>query len=221
MRKARPGSLGRVLPIDLVEPDGLIVTSDRRYVRLIECERMPNAITADGGAQARIERSFAEICRGIPDRQALTIYAQTDPIPVNEALADDARRVEQACAHDRREGREDLAQVRGWLLSAQRQSVVHAAGSEQPAVAARWWVAVPHKPDDSASGTAFARRLLPEAPGRRGARTSARRPKACANQSRSRLSSQRSGSSRGRSTASRPWRACGSACIPPPASSRT
>ena len=167
MRTARPGSLGRVLPIDLVEPDGLIVTSDRRYVRLIECERMPNAITADGGAQARIERAFAEICRGIPDRQALTIYAQTDPIPVNEALADDARRVEQACAHDRREGREDLAQVRGWLLSAQRQSVVHAAGSEQPAVAARWWVAVPHEPDDERIRDRFRQALTPG-----GARTS-------------------------------------------------
>jgi hypothetical protein len=75
MRKARTGSLGRLLPVDVVEPDGLIVTSDGRYVRLIECERMPNAITADDGTQTRIERAFAEICRGIPDRQALAIYA--------------------------------------------------------------------------------------------------------------------------------------------------
>ena len=93
MRKARTGSLGPLLPVDVVEPDGLIVTSDGRYVRLIECERMPNAITADDSAQTRIERAFAEICRGIPDRQALAIYAQTDPIPVGEALAEDRRRV--------------------------------------------------------------------------------------------------------------------------------
>jgi len=146
MRNARTGSLGRLLPVDVVEPDGLIITLDGHYVRLIECERMPNAITADDGAQTRIERGFAEICRGIPDRQALAIYAQTDPIPVAEALAEDRRRVQIACGHDRRHGREDLAQARCRLLSAQTQSVVHAAGSEQPAVAARWWLAVPHKP---------------------------------------------------------------------------
>ena len=43
----RVGSLGSVLPISLVEPDGLIVTTDGRYVRLIECDRVPNTITAD------------------------------------------------------------------------------------------------------------------------------------------------------------------------------
>ena len=111
MGKARTGSLGRVLPVEVVEPDGLIVTSDGGYVRLIECERMPNAITADDGAQTRIERAFAEICRGIPDRQALAIYAQTDPIPVGEALAEDRHRVQIACENDRRHGRDDLAQT--------------------------------------------------------------------------------------------------------------
>jgi hypothetical protein len=161
MSRARTGSLGRLLPIDLVEPDGLVVTSEGRYVRVIECERMPNAITADQGAQARLERAFAEICRGIPDRQAISIYAQTDPIPVEEALAEDRRRVELASAHDRHQGREDLAEVRRRLLSAQTQSVVHAAGSEQPAVAARWWVAVPHQPEEEDLRARFRQALTP------------------------------------------------------------
>jgi hypothetical protein len=33
------GSLAALLPISLVEPDGLIVTTSGRYVRLIECQR--------------------------------------------------------------------------------------------------------------------------------------------------------------------------------------
>ena len=148
MKRPRVGSIGRVLPVDAVEPDGLIVTSDGRYVRLIECERMPNAITADQSGLVRIERALAELCRQIPDRQALAVYAQTDPIPVEDALEEDRHRVQLASEHDRRSGREDLAQVRHRLLTAQKQSVVHAAGSEQPAVAARWWVAVPHHPID-------------------------------------------------------------------------
>jgi hypothetical protein len=157
----RAGSIARVLPIDLIEPDGLVVTADGRYVRVVECERMPNAITADSSAQLRIERSFAEICRAIPDGQSISVYAQTDPIPVDEALAEDERRVALASHQDRQAGLIDLADIRGRLLTAQRQSVVNAAGSEQPAVAARWWVAVPHRPHADELATRFRQALIP------------------------------------------------------------
>ena len=76
-----------MLPIALVEPDGLIITTDGRYVRVIECDRVPNTITADPSELARIEDAFAHLCRIIPDRQGLTILAQTDPVPIDDALA--------------------------------------------------------------------------------------------------------------------------------------
>ncbi len=88
---ARVGSLASVLPISLVEPDGLIVTTDGRYVRVIECDRVPNTITADASELGRIEDCFAHLCRIIPDRQGLTILAQTDPVPIDDALAADVR----------------------------------------------------------------------------------------------------------------------------------
>jgi len=91
---ARAGSLGLVLPIALVEPDGLIVTTDGRYVRVIECDRVPNTITADPSELARIESCFAHLCRIIPDRQGLTILAQTDPVsnrPAIELLSEHVR----------------------------------------------------------------------------------------------------------------------------------
>ena len=101
----RTGSLARILPIDLVEPDGLVVTADRRYVRVIECERMPNAITADSGAQSA---DRAVLRRDLPRRSRTAgrsaIYAQTDPIPVDEALAEDERRVAIAADQDRHAG---------------------------------------------------------------------------------------------------------------------
>jgi len=157
----RTGSIARVLPIDLIEPDGLVVTSDRRYLPLIECERMPNAITADAGAQARIERCFAEICHAIPDGQSISVYAQSDPIPADEALAQDKRRVELARDRDHKDGQPGLAEIRGRLLTAQRQSVVNAAGSEQPAVAARWWVVVPHRPLEAELAGRFRQAVIP------------------------------------------------------------
>ena len=98
---ARIGSLGSVLPVAVAEPDGLIVTTDGRYVRVIECDRVPNTITADPSELGRIEDCFAHLCRIIPDRQGLTILAQTDPVPIDDALAADVRAAKIAAARDR------------------------------------------------------------------------------------------------------------------------
>ena len=145
-RQPRIGSLAAELPIAIVEPDGLIVTTDGRYVRLIQCDRVPNAITADASQLARITDAFQGLCRIIPDRQSLTIYAQTDPVPIEDALAADERATEAAAAQDRADGHPELAQARERLFEATRQTVIAAAGAEQPAVSARWWVAVPYSP---------------------------------------------------------------------------
>jgi hypothetical protein len=143
----RVGSLATLLPISLVEPDGLIVTTDGSYVRVIECDRTPNTITADSADLARIEQAFAALCRLIPDRQSLVIYAQTDPVPIDEALAGDRHATALAAAHDRARSDGALAQARELLADATEQTVIAAAGAEQPAIAARWWVAVPYRPE--------------------------------------------------------------------------
>jgi hypothetical protein len=145
-RAAQTGSLGELLPIALVEPDGLIVTTDGRYVRLIECDRVPNAITADGPELARIEDAFAQLCRSIPDRQALMVLAQTDPVPIDDALAADRAATQTAIIQDGLDGHHELARARSRLQAAAEQTVAAAAGAEQPAVLARWWVAVPYRP---------------------------------------------------------------------------
>ncbi len=146
MRARRSGSLGLVLPIAALEPDGLIITTGGRYVRLLECSRVPNAITADERRLAVIERAFAELCRAIGDGQSLAIYAQTDPVGIDEALCGDRERVHQACEHDLQSGEPQLAATRRRFLYGLKETVLAAAGAEQPAVAARWWVAVPYLP---------------------------------------------------------------------------
>ncbi len=145
-RKPRIGSLAAELPVSLVEPDGLIVTTDGRYVRLIQCDRVPNTITAEPSELARIKGAFEGLCRIIPDRQSVVIYAQTDPVPIEDALASDERATAIAAAQDRIDGHDQLAQARERLFEATRQTVIAAAGAEQPAVSARWWVAVPYAP---------------------------------------------------------------------------
>ena len=59
----RVSSLGDLLPVALVEPDGLIVTTDGKYVRLIECEQVPNTITADPRRWRR-SRARSRTCAG-------------------------------------------------------------------------------------------------------------------------------------------------------------
>ena len=66
VRRTRPGSLGSVLPVSLVEPDGLIVTTDGRYVRVIECDRLPNTITADPSELQRIETASRTCAESFP-----------------------------------------------------------------------------------------------------------------------------------------------------------
>jgi hypothetical protein len=144
--EGRVGALESLVPLSLAEPDGLLITTDGAYVRLIQCERTPNTITADTSDLARIEQAFASLCRLIPDGQSLVIYAQTDPVPIDEALAPDRWATELAAEHDRERGEGRLASARERLGAAAEETVKAAAGAEQPAIAARWWVAVPYRP---------------------------------------------------------------------------
>jgi hypothetical protein len=149
MRKrgaSRTGSLGDILPVALVEPDGLVITTDGRYVRVLMCERVPNTITAAPDVLGRIEAAFGDLCRLIPDRQSLMVLAQTDPVPIDDALEPDWDAADQAARRDRAGGQYELASVRGRLVAATEQTVIQAAGAEQPAVSARWWVVVPYTP---------------------------------------------------------------------------
>jgi adenylylsulfate kinase-like enzyme len=139
-------SLAGLLPLSVLEPDGLIVTTAGRYVRMIECERVPNALTADPVTLGAIERAYANVCRTIPDYQGIVVYAQTDPVPLKEALEADLELTEVAADADRARGHHALACSRERLLEATTQTVLAAAGAEQPAVAARWWIAVPYSP---------------------------------------------------------------------------
>jgi len=148
-RDRRVGAIADLIDIAAIEPDGLIVTRDGTYVRVIDCEFVPNPITADPAQIASIEDAWASLFAAIPDHQGLSLYAQTDPIPIDDAMAEDDDRVARAIADDlaATPAREDLARTRRRFLQAQRQSVSTAASGDQPAVQARYWIAVPWRPE--------------------------------------------------------------------------
>ena len=82
-------------------------------MRLLECERVPNTVTADRSTLAGIERAYANVCRAIPDHQGIVVYAQTDPVPLKEALAGDLELVAAAAAADRGDGRTTASATTG------------------------------------------------------------------------------------------------------------
>lgn len=142
----RSRDLAELLPIAAVEPDGLIVTTDGRYVRAIACEHVPNPVTAGDDALERITAGWSRLCGQIPDAQALQFVVQTDPLATRDALATDRARVEAAIDDDRHAGRDELAIVRGRLLAAQAETV-HAAADSIAAASARYFLIVPWVPE--------------------------------------------------------------------------
>jgi hypothetical protein len=142
----RRRTVGELVDIAALEPDGLVVTTQGSYARVIECQHVPNVVSADPSILAQVQTAWAELCAAIPDLQGLSFYAQTDPIGVADAMLEDRERVDQAIADDQAHDRPELARCRTRLLQAQTQSVTQAARGEQPAVAARYWVAVPYRP---------------------------------------------------------------------------
>lgn len=145
-RRPRKRELGPLVPVAALEPDGLIVTTEGRYVRALECRRVPNPITASDDALQRIVAGWGRLCGQIPDRQALSFIVQTDPLPIGDALIADRAKVDAAVANDLRAGRDRLAVVRRRLLAAQTDTV-HAAADSLAASTARYFVVVAWTPD--------------------------------------------------------------------------
>lgn len=143
----RPNDIAELWDVQAIEPDGLFINSRGTYMRVIECQHVPNIISAQDSVIARIRDGWAELCTAIPNNQTLSFYAQQDPIAIGEALEMDEQRVDDAIADDVAAGHPDLGTARRRLFQSQRQTVVYAAGGEQPAVRTRFWVAVPFSPD--------------------------------------------------------------------------
>ena len=72
-RDRRVGAIADLVDVAALEPDGLIVTRDGTYVRVIDCEFVPNPITADSAEISSIEDGWASLFAAIPDHQGLAL----------------------------------------------------------------------------------------------------------------------------------------------------
>ena len=72
-------SLGDLLPLAAVEPDGLIVTSDARYLRLLECARLLQPLR--GGRAHRDQ--LATLAARLPAHQGIQVVVEAEPLDVD------------------------------------------------------------------------------------------------------------------------------------------
>src|SRR3954470_15521438 len=106
-RRAR--TLADVVPVAAVEPDGLLITSDGGYVRLLACEELlkPRA----GGPEHRelLRERLGALAAHLPAGQALEIIVEAEPLDPDTELAGDWAQIQAAVAAAERTGEEDRA----------------------------------------------------------------------------------------------------------------
>ena len=92
-----------------------------------------NPLVLDPAEGERVSGAFAQIAARLPDRQSLQLYVQGTPLDLEELLADETHRCEQAAGAAEDIGEHARAQAIRRLGIAQEQSIRQTAQSGQPA----------------------------------------------------------------------------------------
>ena len=143
--RRRVDDLARVLPLAALEPDGLAITSDGTYVRVIEADHVLQPWRGDIDHRLRLRERLKQLITRIPDRQGLQFIVEAEPLDPRRALTQDWLEIRAAIAARRREGAEEAAieamENFGYGLE---QTVRRSAGAVN-AVRMRWWIVVPYR----------------------------------------------------------------------------
>jgi len=86
---------GDLLGLAAIEPDGLMVAEDGTYVRALEVGTV-NPLVLDQSEGERVSQAFAQVVARLPDRQSLQLYVQGTPLALDDVLAEESHRCEQA-----------------------------------------------------------------------------------------------------------------------------
>jgi DNA helicase HerA-like ATPase len=99
-----------------------LVREDGAYVRYLEVGAV-NPLALDEQELDRVSRAFAGLAARLPDRQSLQLYVQARDLALEELLADEAYRCEQAAGAAEDECQGELAELIRQFGEAQEQSL--------------------------------------------------------------------------------------------------
>jgi hypothetical protein len=133
-----------LLGVAAIDPDGLLVREDGVYVRYLEVG-VVNPLVLDQAEGERVSAAFGQVAARLPDRQSLQLYVQGTPLDLEEVLADETHRCEQAAGAAEDIGEHERAKAIRRLGIAQEQSIRVNAQTVAP-LCLRYLVVCPWQP---------------------------------------------------------------------------
>jgi TraG P-loop domain len=137
-------SAADLLGVAAIEPDGLLVAEEGTYVRCLEVGAV-NPLVLEQAEGERVSAAFAQVAARLPDRQCLQLCVQGTPLPLEEILADETHRCEQAAGAAQDIGEHERARAIRRLGIAQEQSIRATAQTVAP-LRVRYLVVCPWRP---------------------------------------------------------------------------
>ena len=111
-----------LLRVAAIAPDGLLVREDGACVRYLEVGAL-NPLVAEPAEVERISASFAALAARLPDRGSLQLYVQGTPLELENLLAKESHRCEQAAGAAEEVGEAPRAQAIRRFGIAEEQSI--------------------------------------------------------------------------------------------------
>jgi len=158
----RSRALADVVPIAALEPDGLLITSDLSYVRLLACRGVLKPRAGGSAHRELLRERLGALAAHLPARQGLQVLVEAEPLDPSRALAGDWEQIQTASLAADENGDTARGEATRRLGFGLEQTVRRSAPAVG-AVALRWTIAVRWTPTG-----------LPRRSGRGGARVIAR-----------------------------------------------
>ena len=170
----RRPSAARLLGVDAITEDGLLIGSDGTHVRYVETEAV-NPLVMDSAEAERAAGGFLALAARLGDGQALQLYAHAEALDIEELLALEAHRCELAAGACEDVGEPGRAAAVRALGAVQEQTIRVSAETVAP-LRVRHLVVCPWRPPRGAGRPGRARRggAVEQGAGERGAREALR-----------------------------------------------
>ncbi len=126
-----PQRAAELLGVAAIHPDGLLIRQDGVLIRYLECETV-NPLVLDSDQAEQISSALAQLAARLQDRQTLQVYVHATSLGLEELLAREQQRCEQAAGAAQDNGNGPLAEAIRRLGDAQEQSLRTSAEQTSP-----------------------------------------------------------------------------------------
>jgi hypothetical protein len=133
-----------LLGVAAIGEDGLLVRDDGEYVRYLEVGSV-NPLVMEQAEGERVSAAFGQLAARLPDRQGLQLYVQGTPLELEDVLAEETHRCEQAAGAAEDVAEDGRATAIRRLGIAQEQSIRATALNVAP-LTLRYLVICPWRP---------------------------------------------------------------------------